>query len=206
MRIISPFKDYYDSVTSLMYDSELIYVRREEAIKDGESILEKIPWDIYSQNFDIHFFIIGFCGNFFPGLTVKEFPQANKEIIYHVDSNLYKDLSLKFGRQLNRSFRPLLNSFKDYRNDEIFIANETPIIVFKGDGYLNRGKPKVTKNNNLRPYKFFRVKDPFQAHQDISMYLGGMARKTVEPKSLSDDDLRDKKGFDKYSFRKTKKK
>lgn len=57
-------------------------------------------------------------------------------------------------------------------------------------------------NSPLEKYNFAKVKDPFTAFQEISMYLGNQLTHVEEPIQISDKDMLVEKGFDiKTSFR-----
>lgn len=61
----------------------------------------------------------------------------------------------------------------------------------------------VEKNPSLKELGFFQVKDPYQAFQDIAMFLGGVMGVGDRPMvQLSDKEVHQKHGFDKMSFRK----
>lgn len=75
MRIISKFKDYYDSVQAYGQDSNLVYLRKQEEIilKEDEELISEMLKDIpsfpsvykawHSSN---KISIIGFCGKLYP--------------------------------------------------------------------------------------------------------------------------------------------
>jgi hypothetical protein len=55
----------------------------------------------------------------------------------------------------------------------------------------------------LKDVEFFRVFDPHTTYQEIFMYISGVLGGNMkEIPEMSDDDMRDSKGFDKWSFRK----
>lgn len=75
--------------------------------------------------------------------------------------------------------------------DEIFIDNNTPIIV--------GGKANV----RLDDYEFYRVVDPYTAFQGIQMFFGKLRSPEKPIPEVSDADMLEAKGFDpKWSFRK----
>lgn len=100
---------------------------------------------------------------------------------------------------------------KVIEHERLFRELDTPVFVIKGvtDNWFramdhkHRTFMKVEVNPNLRQYDFFRFKDPFTAFQEISMYLGGVLG-TAEKEiiTISDESMRDKKGFDDMSFKK----
>lgn len=66
---------------------------------------------------------------------------------------------------------------------------------------------ELTKINPVRldDINFQRVKPPYEAFQEISMYVGNvMLASNNAPQIIDDKVLRDSKGFDKYSFKKGK--
>jgi hypothetical protein len=55
----------------------------------------------------------------------------------------------------------------------------------------------------LKDYKFYKVFDPYTAFQELVMFISGVMTREGNPMAgISDTDLRDKKGFDKMSFKK----
>lgn len=95
--------------------------------------------------------------------------------------------------------------------DNIFIELNTPIFeVF----YRRYGHSEYHVDMKLADYTFIRYMDPYQCFQQISMYCSNvlmMNRKTSSKYKgqelmgeISDLDMRDAKGFNKYSFRKDK--
>ena len=49
-----------------------------------------------------------------------------------------------------------------------------------------------------------RIKDPYTAYQELSMYLGNMAFPNKPIPTISDEVMAEIKGFNKFSFRKDK--
>lgn len=71
-----------------------------------------------------------------------------------------------------------------------------PIIIWK---------PHVLiVNPQLSPYSFGKIKDAQTAYQSIEMFLSNIAHPNKPILPISDRDMRDAKGFDKWSFRKEK--
>ena len=60
----------------------------------------------------------------------------------------------------------------------------------------------VCYNCALKAFKFFKIKDPVAAYQEIAMFLGGLAVPQKPIPVPSDRDMVSIKGFDKFSFRK----
>lgn len=59
----------------------------------------------------------------------------------------------------------------------------------------------VVLNPRLEDYAFYRRFDSQQAYQEISMWVGNNLFEPPEMVTISDVDMRDKKGFDKWSFK-----
>ena len=110
---------------------------------------------------------------------------------YHSKIALHEAIESYFGECANFS---ALNYFEKYR-----------VPVFVSDHFNTDGKEAYTTilNARLADYQFYRVKDPFTAYQNLSMYLGGLASPERSIPPISDSDMLQAKGFDKkWSFRK----
>ena len=81
-----------------------------------------------------------------------------------------------------------------------FVEKHCPIIV--GDCR----ERKIIYNGKLKDLEFMRVFDPYRAFQEIAMYYGGMAVPLKPMPKITDETMAEIKGFDKFSFRKDKKK
>ena len=70
---------------------------------------------------------------------------------------------------------------------------------------VNPNRIRCTLNPELKQDNFQKIKVPAEAFQEISMYLGNQLARQPDPiANVSDDILRDEKGFDKWSFRRHK--
>jgi hypothetical protein len=62
---------------------------------------------------------------------------------------------------------------------------------------------RIEKNPCLKELGFYQVKDPYEAYQELAMFLGGVMGTDARPMvQLSDQEVHQKHGFDKWSFRK----
>lgn len=93
------------------------------------------------------------------------------------------------------------------RLEELFHSLNSPIFVVEFErtsSLLNKlyGQPEVRINCPLKGYEFYRQLDIYTAYQELSMYVGGVLRR-AEPicVEVSDLTMRDKKGFDEWSFK-----
>lgn len=167
------------------------------------------------------FFVIGFCGHFFPCVKAQHSRStfdkgANDLFFFSGDDPGVID---EFVETLSSNAKPhesyiepakrKINRFLDLEfksSVELFHRLQSPIIVFNVTDCYRVDKDcniVLTVNANLADYKFFRVKDPFTAFQDIGQYLSGVLGNLEDSGSeISDQDMRDAKGFDDWSFKK----
>lgn len=86
----------------------------------------------------------------------------------------------------------------------LMINKKCPILLAE-NAWDCRAKLKGEENCELKSVKFFKVFDPYTTYQNLSMFIGGVLTKEVNPTvDISDADMVIKKGFDKWSFRKMK--
>lgn len=115
-----------------------------------------------------------------------------------------------------KQYRQFFEAFEKIGNKEQwrFEKNLSPIFVasLKGRAYHGGGYPteradpgqKIDWNSSLRELDFMRIKDPYTAYQEISMFMGNMAFPNKPIPKISDEIMAEIKGFNKYSFRKDK--
>jgi hypothetical protein len=236
-------KDYYDGVVGTMgVDKEIVYERKtietnkeEEFPKEfqrlkGGSIFcnENHFRNLYfyspkkeSKYDEADAFIVGFCGNLYPGFRFLKRKRINNQytdsdsfisnIIYN-EKKIKKHLENKhWGRILEDD----LNYIRNYNAMHIFREYNTPAFIFD----LNHDRVSLRINHNdemfivnplLKDYKFYKVFDSFRAFQEIQMFISGVLgigeKQTIE---ISDKDKIEQHGYDKkWSFRRepTKKK
>ena len=241
MKIISKYKDYYDSVQSLGIDQTLIYMRKKEtihletlpdynnilAIKGGDSIEEIIVLeaDKYGDEIayvDVKKIVIGFCGRLIPAFQLDEYHErklVGSKTFYNA-----KNLSTYFNENKKR-FEPD-GFFKGHSIRKMNSYLEATIFEKDFSSWFQRMQCPIfqilnnPKNKSLNPYKhsneiiikknpilkeldFYKVKDAYTAHQDISQYLGGVltSREALKD-NLTNIEKVKKHGFDDtYGFR-----
>lgn len=84
-----------------------------------------------------------------------------------------------------------------------FVEFSTPVFV------LEKARPysreHLTINPQLKSYDFASAVSPYEAYQEISMFLGNELSSQMDPNiQRTDNDIRDSKGFDDWSFRRHK--
>lgn len=199
-------------------DPSLVYVRDKQKI-------ERFLGTEYAGT-------VGFCGKIYPytvytRLATPENPHEIVEYCY-TEEQYFKCIE-KYGTKKEidkyldndvksnwmRKFRNTRKRYQDYfKRDfsyltKLFHEYKTPIWHYYTEDKLSfPNKYYITINPQLKPLQFAKAVDPFQAFQEISMYLGGILG-TGNPSipEISDRDLLEAKGFDyKFSFRKDKQK
>jgi hypothetical protein len=222
MRIVSrKYKDYYDHLQGIDRESEPVYIRESvemECPKIYKFLTLRAEFGemgIYKENYSI-----GFCGKVYP-LTIlsnRTGPTSwqycyNKESVdgFFKTNNLnWYFTNASYGTYIHGVINEKIvrKFFEDWKSKQesyqhIFETYKCPIFVVEHPIY--RHKPvKLTLNAHLNRLEFFRVFDAYSAYQEIRMYLSNMAMPNRPIPSVSDKDLIEAKGFDKYSFRKDK--
>lgn len=226
MRIITKFKDYYDSAMSLGIDDSITYLRKTE---EFEMSAEDLGLDrrvmrpgIYNYNSTIgiyknknikgyEFSFLLFCGKAYPIINYT-----------HTENNRDID-GILLGFDAIEEFFNILNGdskYSLYTEDIIILRNlqlklsekfileqhlkyNSPSILYnkKGTGSLY----KITKDVCLKELCFYREFDSYSAFQEISMFMGSVLcnNQTPDMPVGGDDVILKSKGFDhKYGFRK----
>jgi hypothetical protein len=226
MRIISKFRDYYDSALGYGIDHTLVYLRKEKELE-----LDKLKYKDY-PNISNHRWedsygltIIGFCGKIIP--IIKAVKVIKAKSIYELDKTedifFYGDNALEelFKYQQKDDYvQPAQRKWQTNHSDwgmdgerkqfakiqslgleELFIEHNVPIFKIEYGEY--NGIKKLTLNPCLKDYKFFKLFDSYQAFQEISMFLGGvLPRKEPDTVEVSEACKVHSKGFDSWTFRK----
>jgi len=221
MRIIAMKKDYYDCVQAHGQDQTLIYVRTPEEVQ-----LKQKEWtfpSLYSSWWfvfmEITQHIVGFCGKIYPALEMHGYVR-NTPIskvcftIEEVDAFVgeYADRSQKdsyygkSGRRWWRGYGKRRSEFAKFFEHcekkresyaEMFQEKHCPIFV----ATISNRNSKIIYNALLRPYDFVRIFDPYSAFQEIFMFMSSMAMPEKEMPVVSNELKIQKRGFDKWSFR-----
>lgn len=179
----------------------------------------------------LEYFIVGFCGewyiyavatkkdNFMYTGTVleKKYLHSAEEVKEWVTDTNWKSInsffydgkyndSYLYDKQVAVTKKQLERVFSSVKKipTNIFIELKTPIITF--ECIVDHNKVRTTNvlrtNGCLKDIGFHTIKDPYTCYQEISMYIGGVLG-IGEPctVNISDVDMRDKKGFNDWSFK-----
>ena len=234
MRIISKFHDYYDGVQGMAHDSHPVYLREQEEIitderdcalpaKDWLGGIGRFWWPEVN-GFHFHRIVIGFCGKLYPMIRIDAYSPgygrelgnaicySPEEISAFVDKHARKrEVAYYHGRkryslyspekQIERWFADMALSSENSGTVKIFRENLSPIFTIE---MICRGQVKVVWNAQLKPLGFVKVFPPYQAWQEIEMFVGGLAMPGKEMPKVPDVINAESHGFNKYSFRRDK--
>lgn len=214
MLIVSDFHDFYDTAATFGVDRTVVYNRKTELVahKSGCYFPQTESTKGVSQ---IQKFVIGFCGVLYPIISVYkhktgehhcffsaaeclEWAGDGKKLKRSLISMYWGSFNLDDKRQVEHFFNPqtwntsLLPLFSEYN---------TPIF-FYGDISEERGK-NLMLSPKLSTYKFFQVKSPPTAFQEIYMFISGVLGIAARPMIVVSDECKKvSAGHDgEYSFK-----
>jgi hypothetical protein len=202
MKIISKFQDYYDFSCGY-FDNSTCYPREVFAVQDKnilaklESIVPKYSYRI-DDEIKHHAGIVILNNIMYP--FVRVLIKGNlSSISYEPIGNRYFDRIFKFKGSVFEIDAPVAI----YDPYGVSLPKGIKPINFNGSFYdCNYGfEKRFIHNAPLKPYKF--PLDGRIVLQEIETFLNKHKEEMI-PQVLSDNDIRDAKGFDKNSFRRTK--
>lgn len=236
MRIISPFRDYYDTAQSFGQDDRVIYhrVERDEPFEfnaQNEELAKwfparNVPWNRRGQFADVSysyfsdfyrayysFFRVGFCGKLYSGVKIQFGEDINSESFYTIDNILARAEKIykpnKFEKFKVSKFLSTVKewlAFDEKAPHENFndwaAKNKVPIMLWTSGNDLFERKTLIY-NPCLRNIEFYKVMYPYQAYQELDMYISGVIGYPGVPMIEIEDKYKiAEHGFDKWSFRK----
>lgn len=218
MKIVSKYKDYYDSALAYGSDEELVYVRKKskiafaslsDPVRDRLAKLRRnlphislhISGERYSGYDNMSApFLLGVCGKIYPVvcLTLKgvdTFAYSYEDVM----SFLRKHKLQKELEDFEDARSWLWNSSDDLRSffsikfealSEVFIDNKVPLFLidFKFSTGVGCIPCDIVVNPQLKEYGFYKKLDPYTIFQEIGMYLDGVLGVTA-PDMVGIDDL-----------------
>jgi len=214
MIIHSKFSDYYDSALMHGHDATRRYIRKSETIEHdkGEQWFNVYP-SLRSSGYTQTPFYVGFCGRVYAGLRLqygyksfdRTFYTADdlERYVYRIADPHLRRTEVAAWEQSHYYWRTgrkmtsvdAANEFFDsYEETNMFFELGTPVflVTYK----------EITVNPNLGEIEFYKMYPPHQAFQEIDMYLSGVLGNAHPPMvQISDENMRDKKGFDEWSFK-----
>lgn len=228
MKIVSKFSDYYDCIMKIGMDKTIVYNRKEETFPLSGEDMKDLNFSKYTHGnkFEENMFIVGFCGEIYPVASISWEEKCDPYIIKNFTEIYSRTISKYFYSQedyfnfknTSKIFKKILpyrignigNRFFNLKNifeynwsylKKYFDKYKTPIFVIRYND-LDR-KEEIVINSELRKYEFFKIKDTYTAFQDIQMYISGvLGVGQPELVQIGNKEMIQKKGFNKWSFRK----
>lgn len=230
MKIISSYPDYYDCIQRYYPDSkEPLYIREFSESKHHicNSILERLSY-IEVLNLRFRSGIIYFCGKIYPYIRISEWQDGHIALKYHFNNEDIRKHVASYGKRHEKIFdtikeygihRYTYRSRSRFEHCKLFfeenkrkeaeltnhiksIDNKCPVILLE-ESYR---EVVIQKNPVLRNLNFQRIFPPESAYQEINMFLSNQAVPLKPIPYISDKDMVEAKGFDKFSFRNDKSK
>lgn len=216
MRIISSFKDYYDSLQD--YDSK-VWVRETNIISLNNKVLyeklelsnhfksEKINNDNYKYIVPI---VFGYCGNYYKyylNIISNISDSYNIDLLNNNLLNKDNQYSIEIvEKEKHKSNWWMGSSFYDkdisfLNSENLFTLYNTPIFFIFALSYYKSKGLTILINPSFKKYGFHKLKNVSQTYQDIEMYIEGVLSNNNEYPVLQDKHRQGSR-FDKYSFRK----
>jgi len=173
--------------------------------------------------FSFYPFTVAFCGKTYPGIEIQYqkadyFGDPEAKCFYDFES--YTEQLHRFGLEYTEGRRRSYawdrdpkssprceDEVKEYFNKSgedhvtFFAELRQPIVLCRYDSRDTR--LSVDINPVLADYDFYKVFDAYTAFQELDMFIGGIMSRDSNPmEEISDEKMRDKKGFDDMSFKK----
>lgn len=219
MRIISKFKDYYDSASSFGVDLECVFNRiPSEIVHPIGEVGYDDPLIVMSHHFldTSQIFVLGYCGGLIPFIKFYDTDKKQDLFFYDIDefSNFYEKLDKKKKRYSSfRDIKKIKTFFQEIKTnslfENLFFKYHTPIFLItsikKNSNDLNYHL-NIENNPNLKSINFQKIKDANSVFQDIFQYLSGVLGNIEKDTVHIEDKYKiQQHGFDtKYGFRKRK--
>jgi hypothetical protein len=226
MRVIGGH-DYYDGAAAHGFEPSIIFHRKKDDILlDRGNIMkfdiaEVFLWDKKREKWigefeQSHFkpYIIFVAGTFYQGVSYRDnFFYTKEEIENHFECDVklqsYNYQDYRYHKKkldnLPRFSYNDNNSLRDFvTNNRIVTALWCPDELRKKMSYHDSRIAWEINGDFLKNYKFFKVLDPWQAFQEIQMFVGGVLPRNPNPMvEITNDKIKiHKHGFDlKTSFR-----
>lgn len=214
MRIISKWHDYYDVGMRYGLDRSLVYRRTKEVVKGEQPqllLLRNYRWG-WLNHPDIHIAsaVIGFCGKVYPVVVIRgiNFLYTYEDVNSYLEGALTERQYQRcktpaYGKGFLHQARAFFQHYADKQDDFMKWFVEWKVPVFVAD-HVETGsyRQRITLNDKLADWRFFRLLDPITTYQEIAGFLGGVLAQPVKPiPEIDDETMAQIKGFDEQSFK-----
>ena len=230
MKLVSNYHDYYDGVLKLFTGKRPFYMRKESVLSISDAGLSKKTDLFSSYSINIHSEkwyshgcgVIGFCGELYPYAAFSTYGWSAVCAVDRIaDLYVYRAEDVwalnrskkqtKKERRLDTAKRDTVSYFKEFKNNvwlkNLFLEHKVPVFDFKHiPSYA--GRANLALNPSLAARSFQKVLGPYQAMQNLDIFLSSVlvSESTPLAQIIPDEVMQAKKGFThKYSFRKAPK-
>lgn len=174
------------------------------------------------KGLDAEQYMVGFCGKIYPVVNISSLGRGGSRCYCIEDIDAFVDEKMD-DKHKKKYYKPEKSKFCTYecnnlanrvtykryfdeceqkksQYSQMFIDHKSPIFLAEeSDGFM-----RITYDAILKEVCFYQKFDAYQAFQEISMYYGGVLSNVNEViPEVSDKDMIEAKGFDKFSFRKS---
>lgn len=208
MRIISSFYDYYDILQS--YTDDLVYVRESSELPGCRDIRSYTHYHKHSLGID--FCVIGFCGKYYPAIHMLSRIIYNVEelnaLLSHIPTQRRKLIPEDDIARLTTWITGEVVKIPIYGYTSRTKEQRDKAIAFMGTHFSYKcasiylDEKVLVLNPNLSKLNFQKVFPPYEAFQELSMFIGNATHPERNIPHVDDKTLAEAKGFDKWSFRK----
>lgn len=214
MRIISKFKDYYDSCQDHL--DTYVWERETEFIpfkrQHGSQAIEAKLFEYINRwaGADTTKQIVGFCGKLYPRLVLNDPKTFNKKIYFESLEQVKQNEHLYFSNHWSNSITKFLNLEEiEPFVKSFFYTYKCPIFVFgipSQEILVDRYRDAeigLILNPNLKEFEWQKKFDSWQTYQEIEMFLkNNLVEDATDKIKIEDKYKIEAHGYDKWSFRK----
>lgn len=176
------------------------------------------PWeqelygDPVSRRVEVVYGLLVFAGKLYPyaRVTLYRVASGTASVVVHT-AEAYEavmaPLSLGGAQGIESAWQAgRKKAFWQLRDDSrlhaLCLQDAVACVSFERNKRSWKDQGQLRVNPRLADLEFFKVKDPWQAYQELSMFHGNVAAPDRTPVNVSDKDRIVQHGFDKWSFRK----
>lgn len=206
MRIISTFKDYYDSLQAYDEDRDTLYIREEVEVDNRRN-------KNFANYRGLNSCTILFCGQYFPAYFYREstwkgrfyedtfYYELNdvlEEKLYEIHKQYFHSKRRLESDNAKKSWSKRLDTAKKFLEGNFektpIDTNQPVVLIYNQWHYVI--------NYSLKDAGFFKVKDVRSTYQELLMWFNNQAKPEKPIPHIDDKTMAEIKGFDKFSFRK----
>lgn len=219
MRIISNFKDYYDTAVGYGVDMSLVYIRKSEVytgvddinkLTNGRNIIPQSPLYMNKEVCRATPAYLFFCGTVYKSLKIVWFNKGcsaiKTEYLFNFGIEDVPKVTSSFFSK--RQMKEFINSPIPQWVFTFFESFKSPCVLYEQDSHYWgwRDSPRLTIDPCLKELGFQKVVDPFTTFQEIYMYFTNILVSEREvPVEIEDKYRAQAHGFDDKSFKGPKK-